>query len=371
MRFLVFSDLHLHNYKTFGGITINGMNSRATRCLEALDDMFDYAVKNKIDLLVFCGDWFVPRKEIDIFIINAVVAWINKVKKCGIDLIIVQGNHDKYSGDKDGIYVLENLVEQNHVGEFGSIFHTKNGPVDFVSYQDCDFLICPYFETSDSLHKYLDKVVSIKRDNPFILLAHTPVFHAKTPSGYKFPFGFVLDEEVRKYFFAGFFGDNHKYQNLTEDNTHFYSVGSLLQHDFADEGQSRGFLDVIVHDGVVDELKIMDSNMPKFFTVNKDIALGMHADKFNYYRVVCSTILSTDEKKKLEEIFGDNFEIFFKYDDVFEDDETKSVETLAKKDLFEKYMKESCLEGIFTYKGLSLNEKRLTKIGLDFFGDIQ
>ncbi len=368
MRFLVFSDIHVHNYKTFGGVSTNGMNGRASRCLEALNNMLQHAIENKIKLIVFCGDWFVPRKEVDIALLNSTVSWINKLKQYNIELIMVEGNHDQYSGDKDGLYVLEDIISSN----YSNIIRSTPDKKDVRSYDDCNFLICPFFDNVDGLHDYLDRHLEAEydQDSPFILLAHTPVFHAKTPSGYKFPFGFVLDEEIRQYFLAGFFGDNHKYQNLIENNTDFYSVGSLLQHDFGDEGQRRGFLDVTIKDRKV-TIDLVDSNMPEFFVVSKVQALGMERDNFNYHRVVCDTILSADEKTKLNEIFDDNFEIIFKYDDIFDNDETRSVETLAKKDLFEKYMKDSCIEGVFKYKGSSLKETRLTKMGYSLFGDTE
>lgn len=51
MEVVVFSDLHVHNYKNFDR---NG--SRLENCLKVLDDVFAFANGNDINTILFAGD---------------------------------------------------------------------------------------------------------------------------------------------------------------------------------------------------------------------------------------------------------------------------------------------------------------------------
>lgn len=61
MRILHFADLHL-GVETYGSFDPQtGLSSRINDILKALDQVVDCAVKDKVDLVLFCGDAYKSR----------------------------------------------------------------------------------------------------------------------------------------------------------------------------------------------------------------------------------------------------------------------------------------------------------------------
>ncbi|MQY72420.1 MAG: exonuclease SbcCD subunit D, partial [Dehalococcoidia bacterium] len=62
MKILHFADLHL-GVESYGHIDpATGLSSRLLDFLFALDQVVDYALENKVDLVLFCGDAYKTRE---------------------------------------------------------------------------------------------------------------------------------------------------------------------------------------------------------------------------------------------------------------------------------------------------------------------
>ncbi|MQY67529.1 MAG: exonuclease SbcCD subunit D, partial [Dehalococcoidia bacterium] len=62
MKILHFADLHL-GVESYGRIDpTTGLSSRLLDFLKALDQLVDYAIDNKVDLVLFCGDAYKSRE---------------------------------------------------------------------------------------------------------------------------------------------------------------------------------------------------------------------------------------------------------------------------------------------------------------------
>ena len=57
MRFLIFSDLHVHNHPDFD-VQVGDTSSRLQDCLQVLDKVKRYYDKYKCNAVLFCGDMF-------------------------------------------------------------------------------------------------------------------------------------------------------------------------------------------------------------------------------------------------------------------------------------------------------------------------
>ena len=91
MKFLIFSDLHIHKYKNHN----ESKNSRFYDCLRVLEDVFIIASVRGIDAILFCGDLFDSPKELDTEVINHTFkAFKNLFIATNIKFISISGNHD-------------------------------------------------------------------------------------------------------------------------------------------------------------------------------------------------------------------------------------------------------------------------------------
>ena len=92
MKFLVFSDLHIHKYKNHN----ESKNSRFYDCLRVLEDVFEIASFREIKHILFCGDFFDSPKELDTEVINEVFILLKNLFDLYpmIEFISISGNHD-------------------------------------------------------------------------------------------------------------------------------------------------------------------------------------------------------------------------------------------------------------------------------------
>ena len=72
MKYLIFSDLHAHNYREFSEIDPTGVNSRLLDCVEVLGEIQKYANSQGIEKVIFCGDLFHLKNNIDSRVIKII-----------------------------------------------------------------------------------------------------------------------------------------------------------------------------------------------------------------------------------------------------------------------------------------------------------
>ncbi|GAI86653.1 unnamed protein product [marine sediment metagenome] len=92
-KFVVWSDLHSHNYARYS-TPINGVNSRLVDGLNVIHEVKDFCVENTVKNAFFLGDLFHARFKIDVEVFNAVYSALAKFQDEGIMLWLLAGNHD-------------------------------------------------------------------------------------------------------------------------------------------------------------------------------------------------------------------------------------------------------------------------------------
>ena len=98
MKILHCADLHL-GVETYGRIDpATGLSSRLLDFLSTLDQVVDYALANKVDLVLFCGDAYKSREPSQTQQ-REFARRINRLATSGIAVFLLVGNHD------DGIYL--------------------------------------------------------------------------------------------------------------------------------------------------------------------------------------------------------------------------------------------------------------------------
>src|SRR4030042_639080 len=93
MKIIHFADLHLGigNYGHIDPPT--GLSSRLNDFLAALDELVDFALAEKVDLVLFCGDAYKTREPTQTQQ-REFARRINRLATAGIPVFLLTGNHD-------------------------------------------------------------------------------------------------------------------------------------------------------------------------------------------------------------------------------------------------------------------------------------
>lgn len=259
MDFLIFSDIHCHNFK-FGSKWVideelGPISSRLLDSIKCIRQVFDYAVKHNITHVFFAGDLFhVPDKP-PTEVVSAVYKTIANRPK-SIQLYMIPGNHDISS--KSGL---------NHaLIPFSDVCTVVN---DYSRFEvgDCvSVSMVPYRESKSS---YLDLLNQAAVPCSFadcdILISHIGVQGATVGADYVLEndADVALSDLPLESFDHSFFGHFHQHQKLA-DNAHY--IGATHQHNWGDAGTERGFLHVSAHMGDVKFTRV-PLEAPKFHKV--------------------------------------------------------------------------------------------------------
>jgi exonuclease SbcD len=93
MRILHFADLHL-GVETYGKTDPQtGLSTRLLDFLHALDELVDYAVEQRVDLVLFCGDAYKSREPSQTHQ-REFARRVRRLVDAGIPVFLLVGNHD-------------------------------------------------------------------------------------------------------------------------------------------------------------------------------------------------------------------------------------------------------------------------------------
>ncbi len=93
MRILHFADLHL-GVETYGKTDpATGLSTRLLDFLRALDELVDYAVEERVDLVLFCGDAYKNREPSQTHQ-REFARRVRRLVDAGIPVFLLVGNHD-------------------------------------------------------------------------------------------------------------------------------------------------------------------------------------------------------------------------------------------------------------------------------------
>jgi len=93
LKIIHFADLHL-GVENYGDINpVSGLSTRLEDFLAALDQLVDYALENRADLVLFCGDTYKSREPSQTQQ-REFARRINRLTTGGIPIFLLAGNHD-------------------------------------------------------------------------------------------------------------------------------------------------------------------------------------------------------------------------------------------------------------------------------------
>jgi len=263
MRIVHFADLHLgiENYGRIDPAT--GLSSRLNDFLAALDQLVDYALQNRVDLVLFCGDAYKTREPSQTQQ-REFARRINRLATGNIPVFLLVGNHDmpnaSWRATTTEIFdtlAVENIYVSSNRPDIYKI-PTASGTVQVVSLpwlrrstllsrEDTKNLSIEQItqRMQEALTRVItDKAAGLDPTLPAILAAHVWVTGARVGSESLISIGqepaVLLSNIALPAFDYVALGHIHKHQVLSENPPVVYS-GSLERVDFGEENDEKGF----------------------------------------------------------------------------------------------------------------------------------
>jgi exonuclease SbcD len=294
MKIVHFADLHL-GVETYGRPDpATGLSSRLSDFLSVFDQLVDYALDNKVDLVLFCGDAYKSREPSQTQQ-REFARRINRLVVAGIPVFLLIGNHDLPNaiGRATSTEIFDTLAVQNvYVASRPDIYRipTASGDVQIAA--------LPWLRRSSLLSREETRELNFEGINeklqqiltgiisdfttrldptlPAILAAHVWVAGATAGSEKSMTLGqehaLLLSNVANPAFDYVALGHIHKRQVLSQNPPTIYA-GSLERLDFGEEADDKGFYVVDVQpDGVEGKRQVSYQFQPvagrRFLTIS-------------------------------------------------------------------------------------------------------
>lgn len=154
MKTLVFSDLHVHDYKMF-----NADQTRAQKAADMIEYVFKLAEKNDIEQIWFTGDMGDQFANVSVIAMNAILMAFERCFReyPNIEFIAIPGNHDFATHSTfsiPGITVMDAFERGPNGGLFSNFILLHNG----IYSHEAGFSVIgiPYYEDPDNFWRALD-----------------------------------------------------------------------------------------------------------------------------------------------------------------------------------------------------------------------
>ena len=262
MKILHFADLHL-GVESYGRIDpATGLSSRLLDFLTALDQTVDYALENKVDLVLFCGDAYKTREPTQTQQ-REFAKRINRLSTNNIPIFLLIGNHDLPNaiGRATTTEIFDTLAVKNvYVSNRPDIYRisTRSGTIQIASLpwlrrsallskeetKNLDF-----DQIKERLQQTLTRTIEFNASKldpglPSILAAHVWVAGAEIGSERLMTIGqehvLLLSNVANPAFDYVALGHIHRHQVLADSPPTVYA-GSPVCLDFSDEEDEKGF----------------------------------------------------------------------------------------------------------------------------------
>jgi exonuclease SbcD len=175
MKILHFADLHL-GVESYGRLDpATGLSSRLLDFLAVFDQLVDFALENKVDLVLFCGDAYKSREPSQTHQ-REFARRIKRLAEGGIPVFLLTGNHDLPNaiGRATATEIFDTLsVEKVYVSNRPDLYRipTRSGVVQIVS--------LPWLRRSQLLSREDGKGLSFEEIDRRLQEALTNIIHAK------------------------------------------------------------------------------------------------------------------------------------------------------------------------------------------------
>ena len=269
-------------------------SSRLQDFLTSFDELVDYAIDEKADLVLVCGDAYKSRNPTQTHQ-REFVKRISRLAQKGIQVFLVAGNHDSPNvpGPATTLDIFSTLeIENVHVASElkTEVIKTPNGNIQIISLpwiRKGDFMSLSEYNqlSNENLNKAIEEkliaglnkeIENLDSSLPSILASHVSVDLAKTSSEKSMTLGkdYILPTKSlanRNLDYVAL-GHVHRHQVLNDDPPVVYS-GSLERIDFGEEKDSKGFCAITISTSTdnrnrIESYKFVEVNARRFKTIS-------------------------------------------------------------------------------------------------------
>jgi exonuclease SbcD len=319
VKIIHFADLHL-GVENYGKIDPNsGLSSRLLDFLTAFDQLVDYTLENKADLVLFCGDAYKTREPSQTQQ-REFARRINRLASNGIPVFLLTGNHDMPNaiGRATAMEIFDTLAVKNvYVANRPNVhtITTAGGPIQIAALpwlrrsallNRDEIRNLTLAEITQKLQETLTNIISnlveeLDESLPAVLAAHVWVTGSKAGSESMMSIGqehtLLLSNVALPAFDYVALGHIHKQQVLSESPPVVYS-GSLERVDFGEESDKKGFYVINIENGDGGNRQVSYQFHPvkvrEFLTVN----VSLEPDDINPTATLLNTLAIQQEKIK-------------------------------------------------------------------------
>ncbi len=238
MKYLVFSDLHAHNFSDCSTLVREGVNSRLQDCLDTVSFVRETAMQNQVDAILFGGDLFHVGKKIDTPVFNETHAAIRALSEVAPVHLLV-GNHDQVN-NRGTIHALQTFSHKEdphplYVHTVHCAFTTYALSRDDPQEQQT-FYFCPYRRRRADILPGLQACEEYAHQHSgMVALIHQALSGIPVGPGV-FPDEEVSMDDLPKSTALNLLGHYHKHLII---DARTMSIGSPLQHHWQDEGVTK------------------------------------------------------------------------------------------------------------------------------------
>ena len=316
MKILAMADIHAHNYQNHAVIDENGMNSRLSTIINAMDEALDVAFEERCEAILIAGDIFHVRGSIKPAVYNAVFKQIGNMA-AHIPVYLISGNHDMEArsghsalepfGAIDGCTLLDNVYV--FVGD-------DKAPIKIAG--------IPYYKDIDEFKKQLDRYKDAD-----IIMMHQGIDDFRPTAS--IPETTITVSYLRSITDA-IIVSGHYHKVMKAQNV--LSPGSIIQHHFGDEGDDKGCW---VIDTDTKDMKFFNLTYPEFVTVDK-------SERDNDYsgHIVRVRITDNDNIEEIKNRIGDCIELQIEVVKSYQSVHEKTVTIGEPYDMLSEYI--DCVE---------------------------
>lgn len=240
MKFLIFADLHAHKWKRHSKLLPpDGRNDRLLDTVEVLKAIQRGVKKHDIDRVVFLGDLFHQRGEIDIETWNVIVPELREIGRLA-ELHLLVGNHDMATANLDTGGIQEIYTPFQEIQEHNANIKVWSQP-GWIQ-DDLVYFFLPYVDSNENMAAAIDEFMRTTFTKRVVVFTHIGIREAQAQKGIRLRNALDVSFFDTPFFEGIFSGHYHIPQKIKFGKVPFWYVGAPHQHNWGDAGQERGYM---------------------------------------------------------------------------------------------------------------------------------
>lgn len=257
-------------------------------CSDFIDWAIDRAKSEKVDCILFGGDWFHHRHQIHVGTLNYSKKNMKKLNDCGIPVVMLLGNHDLYYKDRRDVSSVEATSDFKNITIIDSI--TKIG----------DVLLVPWVLNSET------DLVKKELKNCTYCFGHFELPAFLMNSLVTVPdkdHGLTYEDfnDVKEWAFSGHY-------HIRQNKGKMIYTGNTFPTSYSDVwDDDRGIM--ILNWGEYPTFEKFP-NAPKYRTLNLSEILedpGQYIDNLTYVKITPDIEINYEDQSIIEDVFRSNF----------------------------------------------------------------